>query len=275
MKTLQKYELILEKDNNFFAEEVLNPFLIEEGIGSLEGTNGKYYLYLPITDSDICKDKIFRFCKKVDLEVKLKLIDELDNSFLENYKKALTPVLIGDILIKPSWSNIKTIEIDPETAFGTGQHETTQLSIKSILSINDKVNSFIDVGTGSGILSIVAKKRGFKNIVSLDNDFEACKIAIKNFHKNNFFDFNLFCGSLEVLSNKIKFKVVVANIISSILLKLKKKLKLIVDKDGYLILSGILDKEFDKFCNNFDLGNFKVIETFKLNEWCALLLKKE
>jgi ribosomal protein L11 methyltransferase len=272
-----KYEI--ELNNNIITEELLNACLLEEEIGGMEtsviNNIERHFIYLEDNDlKNIKLKKIREILKKLRIETEVKFVEKIDGSYLTKYKESLKPVLIDNILIKPSWCNVKIIEIDPQTAFGTGQHETTKLAVQALLKCTEKCDSILDVGTGSGILSIVANYLKIRYIFSFDNDIEAVKVAKENFLKNNFSDYNLFAGTFEAVKGKNTFDIVVANIISSILLQLKDFLKKSVKNNGYLILSGILKEELENFKQEFDFNSFNLRNEFFLNEWSCLIYQK-
>jgi len=283
MKSYLKYELIFNNADEFFIEN-LSCFLIENFKTTLEtvcGENGeRYFLYLKHGQESIFKI-IENYTKCFNINVKVKFLEKLDDSYLFKWKENYKPVTIDNITIVPSWNkkSVKSdivIEIDPQTAFGTGHHETTKLAIQAINKINrDSKNfSFLDVGTGSGILSIVAGKNGVKNIVAIDNDPEAVKVAKENFLKNRVKDVSLICGNDLCLKKDINFDMVVANIISSVLLNMKDFLKDKTAQNRFLILSGILKDEIINFKNIFDFKRFDIINEICLNEWCCIIAKK-
>ncbi len=278
-----KYELFL-KGLEDFKVEVLNLFLYDIGVGGIEevSQNGadRFFIYLPSDNANSLKSEIEDFSLKNDIQFKILKSEEIDESYLYKWKESYKPIDIGDIFIKPSWidgfpSGKIVIEIDPQTAFGTGQHETTQLVIKLMLSLLENFSplSFLDVGTGSGILSLVAGKKGISSITSIDNDFEAVRVAKLNFMKNGLNNFNLICGVPDTIKN-IKFDIVAANIISSVLVENKSCLKELVNINGFLIVSGVLREEFPLFKNNFKLENFTWIDEIYMNEWVAAVLKR-
>jgi ribosomal protein L11 methyltransferase len=276
-----KYELFFDNINDFFIEE-LNCYLIENFNNSLEevytGNNKNFFLY--VEDRNIL-NRLKDLAKIYNINVEYRFVEEIDNSYLYKWKKNYKPVTIDNIVVTPTWIDINEkskiiIKIDPQTAFGTGHHESTNLAIKAINNISNKEKCFsmLDAGTGSGILSIVGFKKGIKEIVSFDNDFDAVKVAKENFLKNGFQNFSLICGNYLCLKNYEKFDIVIANIISSVLLEMKNFLKISTKKDGFLILSGILKEESFVFKKLFDFSGFQIVEEFFLNEWCCIVAKQ-
>ena len=279
-----KYQLIFN-DIDAILLELLNLSLLELSVGGIEtveqNNSEKYYIYLSKGNEKKILDYIKYFCDNNNQDFNFEKVDDIDESYLFKWKDNYKEITINDIVIKPSWiegektKNNFVIEIDPQTAFGTGHHETTQLAIKSLLSVDIKGKDLMDVGTGSGILSLVANVKNIEKVYSFDNDYEAVKVAKENFIKNKFYDYNLFCGTMLALKNNKKVDIVIANIISSILLEFKDYLKKIVNPGGILILSGILIDEKEKFISEFNFNGFLLKNILYLGEWLCFTFRKE
>ncbi len=272
LKTLLKYEIIFENISPIDFE-LFNLFLIESGLGSIEEIDSKFFFYLE-EDKKKFLEKIKNYLKDKNINFKIKLVKKLDDSYLYEWEKYLSPVIIENFLIKPSWFKLKVIEIDTPCAFGTGKHPTTQMCIEFMLNLikNEKINSFLDAGTGSGILSIIAyKTQKIKKIVAFDKDLEAVITAKNNFIKNKCNNIFLICSSFEGLKLK-KYDLVCANMLSRIILNYKETLKNLTKK--YLIVSGIEENEREKFLTNFQLKDFKLIDEKRQDNWCSFLFKK-
>ena len=203
-----------------------------------------------------------------------------------NWKQYFKPFKVGEkFVIKPSWESFdeKTsrtiLEIDPSSSFGTGSHETTKLCIETLenyVKCDDKV---LDMGTGSGILSVAALLLGAKNIVALDIDQNSVKIAQENLEKNNLSNFTLYCGNVidnDDLASKIsdKYDVVVANIVADVIMGMKEILYSNVKDGGYLITSGIIKERYLEVQDALITQGFELIEFKEKNDWVALVLKK-
>jgi len=191
-----------------------------------------------------------------------------------NWKPYFTNINIEDkVTIIPEWNNEKqkdkvVIKIDPGMAFGTGHHETTELMIKAILKYHKKNMDVIDIGTGSGILSILAYKLQSKKILSIDNDF----VIKSNFEKN--MNLNNVILDLEIKDclniQNFNYDMILANINKAVLIHL---LPLIGKIKGCAILSGILERDFQqikKIINNY---RYKIIDKYKKNDWISLVIK--
>ncbi len=211
------------------------------------------------------------FSENIDIDIKIEKKKNID--WIEEYKKSITPVEVGNFYIHPSWYEPKKgkidIVIDPALAFGSGHHPSTLNCLKLIDEIVKKGDEVLDVGTGSGILAIAAAKKGA--VVDIcDTDELAIKEAEKNF-KLNKTEFNkAWVGSAVNLQKK--YDIVIANIVADVLVFLAKDLKNALKDGGFLILSGIVDKYLQNVLEKYkDLDLIKKIEK---DEWITLLFKK-
>ena len=181
--------------------------------------------------------------------------------------------------ICPPWDMVPdppggfTIAIDPQMAFGTGHHETTRLALlgleKKIMS-GDRV---LDVGTGSGILSIAAVKLGASEVMAVDIEAAAIENARANCILNGV-DTKVVLGQYSVDRVPGIFDVWVANIISSILLPIIPELAKRLQSGGYAILGGILDREREAFCAVLDRANLVLDEMLEDGEWLCAIARK-
>ena len=181
--------------------------------------------------------------------------------------------------ICPPWDMVPdppggfTIAIDPQMAFGTGHHETTRLALlgleKKIMS-GDRV---LDVGTGSGILSIAAVKLGASEVMAVDIEAAAIENARDNCILNGV-DTKVVLGQCSVKAVPGIFDVGVANIISSILLPIIPELAKRLQSGGYAILGGILDREREAFCAVLDRADLVLDEMLEDGEWLCAIARK-
>jgi len=199
----------------------------------------------------------------------------------ESWKKHFKPIEIGDsLLVKPSWIKQKprrgqaVIILDPGLSFGTGQHPTTSFCLGEIARLRDAATtkSFLDIGTGSGILAIGAAKLGYRPVHAFDFDHESVRVAKANARVNHVTQkLKITRGDvtkLPIRSEK-KFHLVCANLISNLLIAEKKKIVAQVRRDGTLVLAGILAAEFSMVARAFeDLGMTLIVSKIE-NEWCS------
>ncbi len=208
-------------------------------------------------------------------------IEALDSEeWATSWRRFFHPLKIGQRLwISPSWEPAVlqpgdlNIEIDPGMAFGTGSHETTRL-ILDWLDAQAEAGALpevlLDVGAGSGVLSLAALRLGAHRIVAIDNDPEAVRVAGENTKRNGIDaeQFNVTLTPVAALDGA--YPVVMANILSSILLAMKDDLARLTESGGMLLLSGILEEEADEVVDAFVRTGLSHTHTRLLNGWALL-----
>ncbi len=209
----------------------------------------------------------------------IKTVHEED--WAENWKKYYKPMRVGkSLIIKPTWEgyeakeNDKIINIDPGMAFGTGTHETTNMCMELIEKYMKPNHKVIDVGTGTGILAIAAALTGASDVLAIDLDHVAVRVAKENISLNKLDGIiraqqgNLLDSVSEVAN------LVVANIIADVIVFLAAPVKNHIVDGGYFICSGIIrDREADVQWA-VDAAGYEVIEIMRKGEWVAMVLKK-
>lgn len=208
-----------------------------------------------------------------EIELKAQLLVKENEDWIAQYRNSVQPLHVGKFYIHPSWIEDEVgkenIVIDPALAFGSGHHETTYGCLLLLQKYIQKGNSVLDVGCGSGILSIAAKKLG--GIVDLcDTDEQATQSAIANFALNHESFNRIWTGSVQ--KREQEYDVVIANIIADVLIMLASDLQKAVRKNGTLILSGILDKYVDKVEQKF--SNMILLEKYNKEEWFTLVFQR-
>jgi len=216
-------------------------------------------------------------------QVELKLIREEDWS--KQWQKFFSTCRIGSrMVIKPSWEQYTPrpddvlIEMDPGMAFGTGTHPTTRMCLEHIEVLVSRsappIRSMLDVGTGSGILSVAAAKLGIEKIVAIDIDPIALSYARKNAGINRVTHrVEVRDCPLEMIGEQ--FELIMANILSEILLKLRKDLLKRLTSRGILVLSGILAEDAHKLETAFSLKKYLLLDSILQGEWACLVLQKQ
>ncbi len=195
------------------------------------------------------------------------------------WKKNLTPITIGNtFLIKPTWIDIPAepgqhiIEIDPQMAFGTGFHATTQLMLRLLIAHLNKPARILDVGTGTGILAIASAKLCQATIVAFDNDPIAAATALNNCRINRVADqILIFCGTLDAL-RPAQFDLLLANINRAIILESLPEISRHLARTGRAILSGILNEEKTLVEQQLVQYGFRVIDSAEQDEWTAMVV---
>ena len=194
-----------------------------------------------------------------------------------NWKKYYKPLRIAeDIVIKPLWEEYQKkkgdimINIDPGMAFGTGSHETTRMCIQSLKKYVKKDSRVFDIGTGSGILSIVASKLGAKEIFGVDIDPVAVDAARKNVAYNDIDNVTILQGDMtDVLCGKAD--IIVSNIIAEAIIELTKNLKQFMNPDGIFICSGIIKERKKDVLDKLKERGFIVKEIHEDGEWVCII----
>lgn len=210
--------------------------------------------------------------KEITLETQL-LVKE-NEDWIANYRNSVQPLQVGSFFVHPSWIEDDkekiNIIIDPALAFGSGHHETTYGCLLLLQKYIQKSDTVLDVGCGSGILSIAAKKLGAE-VDLCDTDEQATSSAQENFALNHEIFNRIWTGSVQ--KREKEYTVVIANIIADVLIMLSSDLQKAVKSGGMLILSGILDKYVDKVEEKF--ATMTLVEKYKKEEWYTLVFKRK
>ncbi len=184
---------------------------------------------------------------------------EQEKDWLAEWKKQFKPfALTGAHWVVPSWCEpppqaLHKIWIDPGMAFGTGTHETTQLVAEELKRIcrARRVNSVLDIGTGTGILAILARQLGATRVAATEIEAESRRVALENFKLNGVADIEMDARQIGDLDER--FDVVVANIIDGVLVRVQEDLKARVRPGGMLVMSGIITDREKDFLAGFEL----------------------
>lgn len=213
-----------------------------------------------------------------------------DKDWINNWKEYFHQFYVDDILIVPSWEEVKAedqnkliLHIDPGTAFGTGMHETTQLVIRQLKKYVTKDTELLDVGTGSGILGIVALKLGARHVVGTDLDPCAISAVSENKESNQIpdEDFDMMIGNIiddKEVQNKVgygKYDIVAANILADVLLPLTPVIVHQMKKGAYYITSGILDVKEEVVVDAVKKAGLSLIEVTRQGEWVSVTARKD
>ena len=212
-----------------------------------------------------------------------------DTDYINNWKQYFHQFYVDDILIIPSWEDVKpedsdkmVIHIDPGTAFGTGMHETTQLCIRQLRKYVNKDTALLDVGTGSGILSIMAYKFGAKSAVGTDLDPCAIDAVQDNMEKNGLDEagFKLIIGNIidsKEIQDEVgygKYDIVAANILAEVLIPLTPVITNQLKPGGIYITSGIIEDKEQAVTDAVKAAGLEVIEVNHQGEWVNVTGRK-
>ena len=213
-----------------------------------------------------------------------------DKDWINNWKQYFHQFYVDDILIVPSWEEVKAedkdkmiLHIDPGTAFGTGMHETTQLVIRQLKKYVTPDTEMLDVGTGSGILGIVALKLGAKHVLGTDLDPCAVPAVAENKEANQIVDetFDMVIGNIiddKAIQDQAgyeKYDIVTANILADVLIPLTPVIVNQMKKGAYYITSGILDVKEEVVVEAVKAAGLTVVEVTHQGEWVSITARKE
>ena len=213
-----------------------------------------------------------------------------DKDWINNWKQYFKQFYVDDILIIPSWEEVKPedrdkmiIHIDPGTAFGTGMHETTQLCIRQLKKYVTKDTELLDVGTGSGILSIIALKLGARHAVGTDLDPCAVDAVADNMANNGIApeQFEMMIGNIindKAVQDQVgyeKYDIVVANILADVLVPLTPVIVNQLKEGGIYITSGIIDDKETVVTEAVKAAGLELLEVTYQGEWVSVTARKK
>ena len=213
-----------------------------------------------------------------------------DKDWINNWKEYFHQFYVDDILIVPSWEEVKEedqdkmiLHIDPGTAFGTGMHETTQLVIRQLKKYVTPDTELLDVGTGSGILGIISLKLGAKHVVGTDLDPCAIPAVAENKEANSIPDesFDMMIGNIiddKEVQDKVgyeKYDIVAANILADVLVPLTPVIVNQMKPGGIYITSGIIDEKETVVVEAVKAAGLEVEEVTYQGEWVSVTARKQ
>ncbi len=255
-------------------------FFVEEGKGTDIAA-----LVLQVKDA---LKEIAVYCEIGEGTVTVDETEDLD--WINNWKKYFHQFYIDDLLIIPSWEKRKsqdegkmTLHIDPGTAFGTGMHETTQLCIRQLKKYVTPVTELLDVGTGSGILGILAIMFGAKHAVGTDLDPCAVEAVRENMESNGLdpAQFTMMIGNIiseQSVRDRVGYEcydIVTANILADVLVPLTPVIINQMKPGGIYITSGIISDKEETVVRAVEKSGLKVVEVTRQGEWVSVTAKKE
>ena len=226
----------------------------------------------------ILEEKLLHFKEKLGLIYRMSYKELDEEDWAHSWKAYFWPQKIGrNMVVKPTWRDYRAdpgemvIELDPGMAFGTGTHPTTTMCVAMIESLLKKGDSFLDVGTGSGILLIAAAKLGAGKVCGIDNDRTAVEIAAGNLKLNDVGtqQVRVICSDLVGVIRE-KFDIITANIISHVILILLMDIRRVLKSGGIFICSGIVDKNEKQVVDAMENVGFEIIAISSKDEWIAI-----
>lgn len=282
------YGIYIEDYSNLEAEamEIAHIDLIDEELIKKDRTKAVVHIYIsPEENPAEAVSYLEERYLAEKIEYQITCADCVKEDWINNWKQYFKPIPVGEkLLIRPVWEEEfdaqgrVVLHLEPGLAFGTGTHETTRLCLELLEQYLTPGVDFLDMGCGSGILSVAALLLGAKSAVGVDIDPLAVKTAVENAANNGVADrFTGICGNLtQQLSGNPdvpqKYQVVAANIVADIVILLSQDAPKFLDRDSVYIVSGIIDmREQDVLLALTD--TFSVIERREENGWIAMALK--
>lgn len=281
---------------DFLHNETLNWDYYDDELAKMQNCESCIKVYLADNNQgNLLLQEVTKFIgnlkneNKKDMDLgRLEIITKVlnDEDWANNWKQYFKPFSVSDkIIIKPSWEELAEptngkiiLEIDPGMSFGTGQHHTTRLCIEQIVKHLNEGMEVLDMGCGSGILSIASILLGAKKVTGVDIDENAVRIAKENAALNNIYEdrFSVFFGDVtedEKLQDKIgynKYDMIAVNIIAQIIMGMSFTFPKFLKKNGLIIASGIIKKYVDDVVENFKALGFEILEINDSEEWVSV-----
>jgi len=280
---------------DFLHNETLNWDYYDEELAKMQNCESCIKVYLADNNQgNLLLQEIYKFIdslknenKDMDLgrlEITTKVLN--DEDWANNWKQYFKPFTVSDkIIIKPSWEELAEptdgkliLEIDPGMSFGTGQHHTTRLCIEQIVKHIEAGMDVLDMGCGSGILSMASILLGAKKVTGVDIDENAVRIAKENAALNNIYEdrFSVYFGDVtedKGLQDKIgynQYDMIAVNIIAQIIMGMSFTFPKFLKKGGLVIASGVIKKYVDDVVDNFIALGFEILEINDSEEWVSI-----
>ncbi len=278
------YGIYIEDYSNLEEEamEIAKIDLIDEDLLAKDRTKGIVHIY--ISPEENPQEAISFIKERLDAEAisyEIELANCAREDWENNWKQYFKPIKVGNrLLIRPIWiddydaGGRVVLNLEPGIAFGTGTHETTRLCLEALENYVDSNTHMLDVGCGSGILSVAGMLFGAKDVTGVDIDKLAVKVAIENGKLNNlsYPSYNMIVGNLtDRVSGK--FNVVTANIVADAIIMLTPDIKKFLDNDAVYIVSGIIDIREDEVIACLTENGFNIINRRTENGWVCLECK--
>lgn len=252
--------------------------LYDDDLIKLEKGYIRFTIYLDdIADNDEREAKIMAYIKELGGKFSKEIID--DSDWKNNWKKFFKILKPNKtIVIVPTWEEYEKkdgeeiIKLEPGMAFGTGSHETTSLCIKKLEEYMKPGMKVLDIGTGSGILSIAASKLGASKVLGVDIDPMSVYIANENKKLNEVTNAEFIVGDL-LSKVKDKYDIVVSNILAEVIVTMTGDLHKFLNKDGIFISSGILKVKSAMVIDSLEANGFDILNVEDLNEWTSIVAK--
>lgn len=256
-------------------EQSLKELVFELGVTAIEELeNG--FIVRSNDDLELVELGVQSLAQALNISISTQIQIKNNSDWISSYQNSIKPVKCGSFYIRPSWHESSkddiNIIIDPALAFGSGHHESTSSCLELISEFcagKKELKTALDVGCGSGILSIALAKIDFE-VSSCDTESQAVESTKQNASKNSVELKEVLLGSIDKAN--AAYDVICANIIADVIFMLAPELKARLNEGGYLILSGILDRYKERILSEF--SELKLIKNITKNEWESFIYQK-
>lgn len=262
-----------------FKDEIIE-LLFALGVSAIEEKDDGTIIVRDEDELDDIADAVSKYTKALaksnskEIDFKTHISQKPNEDWVEKYKKGVKPVSLGNFYVRPTWEEPKNgsidLLIDPALAFGSGHHESTAaciLNLQNLPEISGK--TALDVGCGSGILSIAMAKLGCI-VDACDTDELAIEATKTNSALNGVTLNKTWVGSISNLNQT--YDIVVANIIADVILMLSRELLASLNPNGYLLLAGVLEKYSNRILSAF--SSLELISKKQDNDWVSFIFKR-
>ncbi|MCS4229205.1 50S ribosomal protein L11 methyltransferase [Sphingobacterium sp. BIGb0165] len=258
-----------------WQKDLLVSDLADIGFDTFEDTESGFAAYVPAANLDLQALETLMLNLDEGLEVDYKVQEIENQNWNKLWESNFNPIEVGgQCYVRATFHDAKPdfpyeIIIDPKMSFGTGHHQTTSMMLQYILENDFEGKQVLDMGCGTGILAILASKKGANAVLAVDYDEICVDSVIENRLLNTVDNIETICGSFEVLEGRI-FDTILANINRNILLEQLPQYALSINKNGELYLSGFYEQEdLAMLGDTAESLGFEFISKKVLNNWCA------
>ena len=274
---------LMIEDYSDFSLNGMYGELVDESILNADRDTVRVSLFVP-EEKNLVEYREFAETRLEALGISYEIFCEgmNEDDWSESWKQYYKPIPLGKLTIVPAWEEYQAkdgeiiIRMDPGMAFGTGTHETTRLVMRIMQDEISGGERVLDVGTGSGILSICASKLGAAHCNAYDIDPVAVKVARENAEADGCDNITVEVSDLLRSVERVKggYDICLANIVADIILRMMPDIGEYLSKDAPLILSGIIESRKDEVKQSVTENGFKIVREEKENDWVALMVKR-
>lgn len=258
-----------------WQKDLLVSDLADIGFDTFEDTESGFAAYIPAANLDLQALETLMLNLDAGLEVDYKVQEIENQNWNKLWESNFNPIEVGgQCYVRATFHESKPdfpyeIIIDPKMSFGTGHHQTTSMMLQYILENDFEGKYVLDMGCGTGILAILASKKGAKAVLAVDYDEICVESVAENSGLNHVDNIEAVCGSFEMLKDRL-FDTILANINRNILLEQLPQYALSINKNGELYLSGFYEQEdLTMLRDAAESLGFEFISKKVLNNWCA------